>query len=406
MTAKVRKIGLFGGTFDPVHYGHLMIAEEARTLTGLDEIIFIPAGQNPFKPAQTKEEREHCYRMLMLATGNNSAFRISRIELDKPGKSFTVNTVRAIQAAEDAEYSFIIGSDLLYQIDTWREAESLLRQIGLIVVMRPDDCGRDPQKKIREIENHFGTHISCIEVPMMGISSTDIRRMTAEGKSVRYYTPDQVIDYIQEHHLYTMSESETRTYNINAFRKKLKKILKPGRYEHTLGVTETAEKLAKRWGADPEKAKAAGMLHDCAKAMSLKELQKAAIQAEIDADPMMFASTALLHAPVGAWIAEKEYGVTDPEVLSAIASHTVGKPEMSLLDKIIFLSDYIEPGRDFPGVEKVREEAVKDLDRAVLDSMSGTISHLAGTGALIHPRTVEARNALINEIESRKLSHC
>ena len=399
-----RRIGLLGGTFDPIHYGHLMIAEEARTLADLDEVIFIPAGQNPFKEAQKPEEREHCFQMLSLAVEDNPAFRISRVEMDKPGKSYTVDTVEELKTEPDADYYFILGSDLLDQIDTWRQADKLLHEVGLIVVRRPYSLRREPRERVRELHKRFGTEIRCIDAPMMGVSSTKLREMTRSGQSIRYYTPDSVIRYIQGHNLYMpdTEKTEKKSYDSEKIKLQLSGKLKSGRYKHTLGVVGTAKKLAKRWGADPEKAETAALLHDCAKGMNLKEMQQAAVQAKLDADPEVFESAALLHAPVGAWIASTEYGVTDPEILSAIASHTIGGTAMSTLDKIIFLADYIEPGRDTPGVEKIRRDAKKDLNQAVLEAMSGTISYLAASGARIYPKTVEARNALISEMKQNK----
>ena len=149
---------------------------------------------------------------------------------------------------------------------------------------------------------------------------------------------------------------------------KLKTVLKPKRYQHTLGVAETAVRLAEYYGASVQKARLAGLLHDCGKE----------------------ASDALGHAEVGAQLAETVYGVTDPEILSAIRCHTTGKPGMSLLDKILFVADYIEPGREqAPELPRLRQLAFQDLDQTVLEILEETLAYLKESGVVIDPRTQE-----------------
>ncbi len=149
---------------------------------------------------------------------------------------------------------------------------------------------------------------------------------------------------------------------------KLKTVLKPGRYQHTLGVAETAEKLARRYGASPEAARLAGLLHDCGKEVS----------------------DALGHAEAGAKLAEQVYGVSDPEILSAIRCHTTGKPAMTLLEKILFVADYIEPGRhEAPHLPRLRKLAFQDLDETVLEISEETLVYLGEAGTAIDPRTQE-----------------
>ncbi len=190
-----------------------------------------------------------------------------------------------------------------------------------------------------------------------------------------------------------------KIYDTKVMKEKLQASLKPSRYEHSLRVAKTAKKLAKQYGADVEKAKIAGLLHDCAKGLVLEEQQQEAIRGELSImeDQMIFMDDKLMHAFVGSYLAKRDYGVYDPEILSAIRSHTVGNENMSKLDKIIFLADYIEPGRDFPGVGHLREVAFEDLDQGVLEAMNGTISHLARSGLLIHPESILSRNALIRK---------
>jgi predicted HD superfamily hydrolase involved in NAD metabolism len=176
---------------------------------------------------------------------------------------------------------------------------------------------------------------------------------------------------------------------------KLRSRLSPKRFQHSQGVSQTAEKLAERYGADPGKALLAGILHDCAREIPSNNLLHTAQAFGIVVSDIERLEPVLLHARLGARIAQTEYGINDPEILQAITLHTTGGPEMSLLDKIIFLADYIEPGRDFPGVDKLRSVAELDLDRAVIAAYDQTIRYLVSQQGLMHPATIEGRNALL-----------
>jgi len=197
-----RKIGLFGGSFDPVHYGHLAIAEGARDQAQLDEVIFIPAGKNPFKPRQSQAHREHCFEMIKQAIQENDQFSLSRVEMDKPGESYTIDTIRLIKEKREGEYYWIIGSDLLFSIEDWKMSDQLLKEVGFIVVMRPGDLHQCIDEKIEALRARYDCTIKPVYLPELDISSTKLREMLSNGQSIRYFTPDPVIDYIKEHGLY------------------------------------------------------------------------------------------------------------------------------------------------------------------------------------------------------------
>lgn len=172
--------------------------------------------------------------------------------------------------------------------------------------------------------------------------------------------------------------------------------LKPKRYKHTLGVVDCAVEMAHQFGANEEKAQIAGLLHDCAKNYAGKDLLTIASSSHLPLDQITLKEPQLLHGPVGAIVAQNKYGIQDEEILNAIAYHTTGRRNMTLLDKIIYLADFIEPGRDYPGVEKLRKACEKDdIDNACILAFSNTIRYIASISGLIHPRTIDARNALI-----------
>lgn len=182
----------------------------------------------------------------------------------------------------------------------------------------------------------------------------------------------------------------------------LQGMLSPKRYQHSLGVAETAARLARRYGADEEKAYLAGLVHDCGKEVEPEDaagiLKK---RYGITADAMSLKMPRLLHGPLGACMAQSEFDIYDPEVLDAIRYHTTGKANMSLLSKIIYIADYIEPGRDFEGVDQLRELTCRDMDAAIIQGIDFTICDLVEQGKTIHPDTVHCRNDLLVRREQK-----
>lgn len=183
------------------------------------------------------------------------------------------------------------------------------------------------------------------------------------------------------------SEEEIKKY--------LKERLSEKRYEHSLNVKKTAVKLSETYKGEVEKAALAGLVHDCAKHMSDDEILSLADKNGIFVDEVSRLNPKLLHGNVGSVVAKKIMGVFDQEVLSAIACHTTGKKNMNLLEKIIYIADYIEPARNFQGVEELRKKAFIDLDGAILDAFNNTIQVVINRGQLLHLNTIEGRNYLV-----------
>nr|WP_273701823.1 bis(5'-nucleosyl)-tetraphosphatase (symmetrical) YqeK [Tepidanaerobacter acetatoxydans] len=183
-------------------------------------------------------------------------------------------------------------------------------------------------------------------------------------------------------------------------KRKLRKSMNDKRFLHSLGVMQTAEKLAGRYGEDIEKAKVAGLLHDCAKGLDMECQLKLAKYFGILLDDIERREKVLIHGPLGAAIAKVEYGINDEQILTAIKVHTTGDADMSLLDRIIFLSDFIEPNRCFPGVEELRVKAFQDLDDAIIGAFDSTIRYVLSKKSLLHPRTILGRNFILMQRES------
>ncbi|EFM12709.1 metal dependent phosphohydrolase [Paenibacillus curdlanolyticus YK9] len=169
------------------------------------------------------------------------------------------------------------------------------------------------------------------------------------------------------------------------------------RWLHVQGVMATSIILAERFGADPVRAELAAILHDVAKYWPTERMQRIIVDEQLPQELLAY-DKELWHAPVGAFIAERDYGITDAEVLEAIRYHTSGREEMSLLEKIVCLADYMEPGRDFPGVNRIREEAEHSVEKALLAGFDSTISFLLEKEKRIFPLTVAARNAIIKQL--------
>jgi predicted HD superfamily hydrolase involved in NAD metabolism len=176
----------------------------------------------------------------------------------------------------------------------------------------------------------------------------------------------------------------------------VKEQLTEHRYQHTLGVMETAIKLAEKYGADEKKAELAAIFHDYAKFRPKEEMKQIIIQQEMDPKLLQFHSE-LWHAPVGAYLAKTEAGIEDEEVLDAIRYHTSGRPNMTMLEKVIYLADYIEPGRHFPGVDEVREMAERSLDEAMIQALKNTIVFLLKKSQPVFPDTLDTYNHLVNK---------
>lgn len=201
---KSKRIGVMGGTFDPIHYGHLVAAETVRDEFGLDKVIFIPTGNPPHKQHVSITGSEHRYLMTVLATSSNPNFEVSRIEVDKNELTYTIDTIKELRAiyGEAADLYFITGADAVLELLTWHKIGELLTLCRFVAVTRPGFDKQALEQKIGEITSNYGGEIICLEVPLLDISSTDIRERAGSGKTIKYLVPEAVEEYIGKHGLY------------------------------------------------------------------------------------------------------------------------------------------------------------------------------------------------------------
>lgn len=185
---------------------------------------------------------------------------------------------------------------------------------------------------------------------------------------------------------------------IDEMREKLKCALTEKRFNHSLGVMQTAVEMATHYGADVEKTAIAALLHDCAKNYKKSEMFELCERYNVQLDSISKSATGLIHGFLGAVIADKYYGVNDPEIYDAIYFHTIGKPDMSLITKIIYIADGIEPGRHYEGVDHIRDMVYEDIDRALILQIDYTIRSVIGKGGLLHTNTIDTRNFYLQKI--------
>jgi len=204
METKGKRIGLMGGSFDPIHFGHLVLAEEMRTRLTLDKVIFIPVGRAPHKHADKMTMPRQRYEMVMLATLDHPNFEVSSIEIDREGITYSHETVSQIvrESSLEDEFFFIAGADTLMELESWRSVETLLQMVTFVGAARPGTDQAELLLKMEQLQRRYNASVKIEELPELDISSTDLRKRIALGQSVKYLMPDNVVQYIEKHQLY------------------------------------------------------------------------------------------------------------------------------------------------------------------------------------------------------------
>lgn len=209
MSQKKSKYGIMGGTFDPIHIGHLVIAEEIRNRYELDKVIFIPSGNPPHKDLENVTFAKHRYEMTLLATATNPHFEVSSIEVDREGLTYTVDTIKFLKEKcdDDIEFYFITGADAILDLPTWKNVSELLELCKFVAATRPGFDMNKMQTGVEALERKYNKSIYTTVVPALKISSTNIRERIAKGYSVKYLLPEIVENYIYKHNIYSKEKS-------------------------------------------------------------------------------------------------------------------------------------------------------------------------------------------------------
>ena len=400
------KIGIYGGTFNPIHLGHMAAARYATGALKLDQLYFVPDSVPPHKkmdgasPGGT--DRLEMVRLaaesLHLLSGE---VFVSDMEQVRAGTSYTVDTLQAFRQSHPEDSIWLLmGTDMFLTFHQWRQPAEILALCGLCAFRR---SGEDRPERFEQqkafLERIYGGTVKIIDLPeVVEISSTQLRGLLAAeipgnppGEAAKYLAPP-VYGYILRRHLYGTSE-DLKQLPLDKLRPVALSYLKGSRIPHVLGVEETAAALAKRWGADELSARRAALFHDCTKRLSQQEQLDLCRAWGIPLDDYERQEGKLLHSKTGAALAGREYGLTAEEC-SAIFWHTTGKADMTLLEKIIYLADYIEPNRDFCDLTELRRLAFEDLDRAMLLGFTMAVEDLGAQGGVVHPNSISARDYL------------
>ena len=379
------RIGIMGGSFDPIHQGHIRMAQCALESLRLDKVLMLPSGNPPHKPDITPAE--HRYRMVCAACAGLDGLEPCREELDRTGVIYTVDTLSILhEKYPKAELFYIIGADTLMELHKWRMFEKVLTLCTFLVCPRSWNYTPKQLDEERKRLTALGGQFILLDMEVVDVSSTEVRNAIRDGESTPLL-PVQVRQYAQSAGLYGAS---LRIPEGPQWLTLLFEDLSLKRFSHTLAVADTARRLALLHGLDPVKAEVAGLLHDCAKCLPLKEMQRIAKDNHLTDDTSILESGALLHSVVGAYLASTKYGCTDEEAIAAIRSHTTGQPGMSQLAMAVWLADTIEPTRaPYPLLDKTRMLAGLSLEKAMITSLEGTLQHVRKKGENVHPATAE-----------------
>jgi nicotinate-nucleotide adenylyltransferase len=348
------KIGLFGGAFDPPHAGHLALARAAVRELKLDRLFVVPTGRPVWKPSPASPAR----RLVLARRAFAGLPRVvvSSWETRRTGPSYTFNTLRVFRRRHPgAEWFLVMGGDSWREFTKWRRWRDILKMARLAVGRRAGVSPRGIHPVVRA-----GSILLKARLPE--ISSTEIRQSTVE----------------------------------NDILKRLRGALTPARFRHTLAVARWAEELARRWGENPDKARLAGLLHDCARDLPGPRQADLVRRRRIPVPHKEFIRRAgrpsLFHAYVSADMARRDFGVKDPAVLSAIRAHTLGAANMSRLARLLYVADFSSTDRKYSEATAVRRLARKDLDRAFAEALRRKLRWASRDGKAVHPVTVRLWN--------------
>ena len=391
----MQRIGIYGGTFNPPHVGHLRLAQCALQVLKLDKILMIPDRIAPHKtmPIGTPSPQQRL-EMLQKMVENQTKIEASALELQREGPSYSYETVEQIRALyPDAELYLLMGSDMLLTFCKWKESNRIASQVTLCAFSRGEKGEAEALSKEKERLEANGAKVELIPNTITQISSSDIRRLLVFGCAGPFMT-SEVLKYIHAHGLYGTG-CDYRNLSADTLEEVVVSLLKENRIAHVLGCARTCVELANQFGADTTDAFRAGLLHDITKALDGPLQLTLCKEYGMILDTFSAQNPKTLHALTGSLVAERIFGENEA-VIEAIRCHTTGKADMNLLEKIVYVADYIEPNRDFPGVEELRRLAYTDITKALKLGLKMTLDMLNLQQREISPESREALAYLEN----------
>ena len=392
------RIGIYGGTFDPPHNGHIAAAKAAMERLSLDKLLLIPTFIPPHKalPAGAASPRQR-YDMAVLATAAlGKKAEVLDMELERGGPSYTWETLRLLRSRyPEDELWLLMGTDMFLTVQNWYQPERIFQYAGVAAFSRSlEDSQEMFDQQSEYLRETFAARTTVIDLPQVTeIASRDLRRMLASEWTGGNVDPGQflwtpVYGYILREHLFG-TKADLSKLSDKHLRAVSYSMVKAKRLPHIKGIEETAVALAKFWGVDEEMARRAAILHDCTKYWELEPQLATCEKYGVALDELEQTSVKLLHSKTGAALAEHVF-CEPKEECEAIFSHTTGKAGMTKLDKILYLADYMEPTRDFDGVEELRRLVWEDLDQAMILGLEMSIEELKERGVPVHRNTLAA----------------
>lgn len=398
-----RTIAVFGGSFNPIHNGHLQAAYQVLLHCNADTVLFVPAGIPPHKElapgSPTAEDR---LAMLHLAIADEPRFEVSDIEIVRECACYTYETMLQLQTMyPDCQLIFVMGSDMFFTLEQWYRFRDLVALWPIVVIARRPADYPAMTAEVKRLSKCYGANVIIPEATCVDVSSTAVRRLLAMGDTAGSSLSPAVQSYIRRKGLYRASSRRPDPQSeVERIIRELEERLPEKRFVHSLGVSEEAVRLAPRFGADEHKARIAGLLHDITKPLSSEEQLKLCQKFGIILTPVEQHEPKLLHAITGSRIAKIDFGIEDEEILLAIRYHTTARAEMTALETVLYLADFTEPNRDFPGVDLVRAAVERGNREGLLFALDFTIREIMSQGSPLHPDTIAARNALLLEEEA------
>ena len=378
------RIAVYGGSFNPPHPAHVRAARLAYAALAPDKLLVIPAADPPHKAlaagSPTPEER---FELTKLAFRDFPEAETSDMELRRGGESYTSDTVEELaREYSGAELWLVIGTDMLTSFERWHEFRSILAGAALAVLPRNEGELPEIERCAARFEALYGARVRIIDAAPLPMSSSEMRDMLVARRGA------DVLDGEVYARIIRLRDYGAKP-QLDWLRERAYAYLKPKRIPHVAGCEQEASKLALRWGEDPGDAAEAGILHDITKKLSMDEQLILAEKYGIVFDKFERENIKLTHAITGAALSKELFGIPE-RIYSAIRWHTTGRADMTLLEKIIYIADYIEPTRDFEGVERLRQLAYEDIDSAMALGLRMSLEELRQSGIEPHGATVSA----------------
>lgn len=401
----MKRLGIYGGSFNPIHIGHIKAANAFYDEMKLDELIIMPTAVSPFKTDDPDNDPRERLKMVNAAFENSDRnIIVSDYEIEKGGKSYTYLTLEHFSSPENELY-FLMGTDMLLSLDGWKNPDIILK-LATVCHIRREDVDPETEKAIEEARSRYEKEYNAKIIDLVSepfeVSSTEIRNAVKEGKSISGLVTPEVEEIIKKDKLYLTCPlyAAVRT------------LVKEKRWKHIFGTEEEAKSLSQIFDlseTDSERLRRAALLHDITKYLTRDEHLAFLDSVGVTPDEGTLASDKTLHQMSGAYMAKKLYpDYVDDAVFDAIRYHTTGKAEMPLLTKLMYLCDFIEPTRTFPDCVKLRAifyemiekgNKLRVLDEIMLIALDMTVADLKENGHPIHSDTEKAREYIIEKLK-------